>query len=182
MRLFVGISLPRYLRSALQEVQDAQRHGINWTPPNNLHITLKFIGEWEDDPGPVIRQLFEIQNKPFLLPVAGAGAFPPPPRKTPHVVWVGLGNGHPHLFGLQRKIDHGLSGLGVETDVRVYQPHITVGRCKSNAVESVRQWVKAHQDVEMPPFQVEFFTLYESLPSLKGRTYRPIETFQLGDV
>lgn len=180
MRLFVGIGLPRYLKESLSEIQEEQRPGINWTPSGNLHITLKFIGDWEDDQlDPVIERLTAIENKSFHLPVSGCGAFPPPPRKNPHVVWVGLGNGHPHLFGLQRKVDHALASLGIETDTRVFQPHITVGRCRSNAGESVRQWLKANRDAEFPPFRVQYFTLYESRPSLKGRQYQPLETFPL---
>lgn len=182
MRLFVGINPPRFIKEGLGEVQEEHRHGINWTPAGNLHITLKFIGEWHDaSVENVISTLYEISSKPFLLPVEGVGAFPPPPRKVPHVVWVGLGGAHPHLFGLQRKVDQSLYSLGIEMDTRVYRPHITVGRCRSNARESVRQWLKAREAFQLPPFKVDYFTLFSSVPSLRGRKYQPLHSFPLED-
>ncbi len=180
MRLFVGIPVPRYAKTALRPLMRDEHPGLSWVPEANLHLTLKFIGDV--DP-PAVRQiadrLFDVHVRPFILQIEGVGAFPPPPKKRPHVLWVGLGSAHPHLFQLQKQIDQTLAPIGIDPDLRVYSPHITLARCKQSAHEAIRQWLKAHREFETAPFEVTFFTLYESRPALPGRQYFPVQTYSL---
>ena len=94
-RLFVAIALPEPVRAALVALAQPLP-GVAWTRPEQLHLTLRFIG---DVPAEKIERvtahLTAVSVEPFLLPVEDVGAFPP--KGPPRVVWIGVGHGHPHL-------------------------------------------------------------------------------------
>ncbi len=160
-RLFVGIPLPEVIRSGLEEVR-TEVSGAEWVPLQNLHITLKFIGEVEQDRLLEISRILQwIRATPFLLEPGGVGVFPP--KGHPGVMWVGLHKAHPELFRLQKQIDDTLFRIGIEPERRIYHPHITAARCREASEEGIRQWRKRHQEFLMPPFMVQEFVLYSSL-------------------
>lgn len=176
-RLFVGVSLPEVVRSSLEALQEDIR-GFHWVAPENHHLTLKFIGdvdaELQDE---IERSLGELHTEPFILPVESVGAFPTQGR--PFVVWAGLGNGHPRLFGLQKNVEDRLFQLGIEPERHRYTPHLTLARCKEASPEAVRQFVKKHRDFTAPPFKVESFILYSSIPKQGGSFYRVEKEWRL---
>jgi len=170
-RLFVALSLPAFVRSAVTELQRSPLPGFRWTPSERLHLTLKFIGEVEpalvDD---IIEALAQIHVEPFHLPVEGVGRFPQ--RGSPQVAWVGVGGGHPRLFQLQYRIENALFAMGIEPDLRGYHPHITLARTSQAAPGAVNHFLKQHRDFEAPPFRATTFTLFSSHASSMGQVYR----------
>lgn len=160
-RLFIAIPLPASMRDQLAGLLTPMR-SIAWTRPEQLHLTLRFLGEVDVDwSARMEAALSGVQVEPFLLPVAGMGAFPP--RGTARVIWVGVGQGHPRLHQLRQRIDDALLGTGFPLDVRIFHPHVTLGRVKdSSAPAAAAEFLKRHRDFESAPFRVETFQLYAS--------------------
>src|SRR4051812_17649388 len=110
-RTFIAITLPAPVRDALATLPEPLP-GIQWTRPEQLHLTLRFLGEvtpvQEDT---MMERLAAVKVASFILPVEGVGAFPP--NRPPRVIWVGVGPGHPRLFQLRQRLDDALLGYGI---------------------------------------------------------------------
>ena len=160
-RLFLSIELPEYVRESISSLREEGLKGFNWVAPERYHLTLKFIG---DIPGQLQKEVEEaldpIEVHSFLLPIEGLGSFPPT-GKT-HAVWTGLASGHPRLFQLHKRIEEALFSIGIEPEKRIYHPHITVARVNHAAEETVRQYIKRHQDFGAAPFKVDRYHLLRS--------------------
>jgi 2'-5' RNA ligase len=176
-RLFVALTLPDYTREALSQLQEPVR-GTTWSLVENLHLTLFFLGEVDDaNLDPIRDVLRQIQVTSFFMPIQGLGYFPT--KGDPQVLWAGVGHGHPHLFQLQHRITDACFNLGFDPGERAWQPHITLGRCSGSSAESIRQWLKKHQDFESAPVRVQEFHLFAS-EYRGGRRFHPlVETFPL---
>lgn len=152
--------------------------GIAWTPPEQLHLTLRFLG---DVPvarfDAIVERLAAIRVEPFLLPVEGLGTFPP--NAPPRVLWIGVGSGHPRLFQLRQRLDDALLAAGLPLDVRTFQPHVTLARCGESAAAAVAGWLRAHRDFAAPPFRVESFALYASELHADGAIHTLRRSFPL---
>ncbi len=176
-RLFVCIELPEFVREALGGLETRLR-GFRWTRSENLHLTLKFIGEVDtpltDD---ITEALSAIKVEPFILALKEVGCFPG--QRRPRIVWVGAGGGHPHLFQLQGKVDNTLTALGIEPEKQSYSPHITIARCGESSPESVRQLLKKNREFETAPFNVAEFALYRSELSSDGVIHTPEAKWKL---
>lgn len=160
-RLFIAIGLPAPVREQLTALYEPVR-GIVWTRTEQLHLTLRFLGDVEMALGATLEAaLARVAVEPFVLPVTGVGVFPP--RGPARVVWVGIGQGHPRLYQLRQQIDDGLLAAGLALDVRFFQPHITLGRVKEGVPPgAVAQFLKRHQEFETAPIRAEAFRLYAS--------------------
>jgi 2'-5' RNA ligase len=122
MRLFIAIQLNDRIRTSLDEVQRRLiRQGVhgNFTPPDNLHLTLAFIGEYPD-PDDVMQALEAVSFQPFSLGLEGFGSFG-------DLWWAGLSDSG-ELEALVRRIRHALSGSGIPFDRKRFSPHITLIR------------------------------------------------------
>jgi len=178
-RLFVAIDLPEHLRERLARLQEPLK-GFNWVTAERLHLTLKFIGDVPGQFQPEIeRALDTFHVGSFILPVQGVGCFPCEERA--HAVWVGLGNGHPRLFQLHKRINDALFAIGIEPDRHVFQPHVTIARVNAASHETVRQFLKRHREFEAAPFRPAEFGLYHSLELDGHRHYALQKAWPLQD-
>ena len=122
MRLFIAIPLGAALRAAVLEAQETfRRHGVtgNYTKPENLHLTLAFIGEYPD-PDAVLDVLDAVPFRPFALRLNGVGAFG-------DLWWLGLER-NPGLEAYVRRLRRALAEAGVPFDSKRFSPHITLVR------------------------------------------------------
>ncbi len=104
---------------------------VRWVEPENMHITLKFLGDVAMDQTPevcqaVIRAAADVAA--FELQVRGAGAFPHLGR--PGTVWIGVGQGAEAIDALQRRVEKALNKLGFPREARKFHPHLTLGRAR----------------------------------------------------
>lgn len=177
MRLFIALDPPQAVRDALTELYEPIRD-LRWTRPEQLHVTMRFLGEVAPEAEErLIGRLAAIRVEPFLLPVEGVGAFPP--KRPPHVLWAGIGSGHPRLFQLRQRIDDAILAAGIDADMRTFHAHITLARCGPAAARPAAEWQKRHATFAAPSFRVTSFNLYSSHPSPEGSTYTPEATFPL---
>ena len=122
MRLFLAILLDPDMRNALCAVQhELHRRGVegNFTPPENLHLTLAFIGDYPD-PDAVLEALSELRLEPFSLALDGLGAFG-------ELWWAGLRENEA-LDALVRRLRRALGDAGIPFDRKSFLPHITLVR------------------------------------------------------
>ena len=168
-RLFVSIELPPSVRQRLAEF-DPQLRGVRWLPPEQMHLTLSFLGNVPEDVEERLKKnLSAIEWKAFFLPLIGFGAFPGKGR--PNVIWIGVGTGHPHLFQLHKRVQEAALAAGLEPDLRVFHPHVTVARCRDVSSEANRPFLKAHASFDAGMIHVESFCLNSSELTPTGSVY-----------
>ncbi len=180
-RLFVAIDPPEPVRAALA-AQARPIRGVNWTAPHQYHLTLRFLGDVPTEQRDSIeRSLATVRVESFILPIEGAGAFPP--KRPPAVLWIGVGHGHPHLFQLRQRVDDALLAAGLTgLDVRTFHPHFTLARCSRGlSTGGVNQWLHDLRDYAGPLFRVDAFVLYQSDLRPGGAVHTPLLRVPLGD-
>jgi RNA 2',3'-cyclic 3'-phosphodiesterase len=136
IRLFVAIDLPKAVKAALlaaaEQVGQRLPEGVvRWVKPEQLHLTLRFLGDTAVTQLPALQeQLSQLtaRQPAFHLQLNGLGAFPN--RKRPRVVWAGLAGELPVLQVLQAELEDRVVGLGWPREERPFSPHITLGRVK----------------------------------------------------
>ena len=177
-RLFIALTLPPAVREALAALAEPLP-GVKWTPPDQLHLTLRFLGDVATEAiEPVIERLAGVRVAPFILPVEGLGTFPP--NRPPRILWIGVGSGHPRLFQLRQRVDDTLIACGLPLDVRTFHPHATLARMTENAAPALAHWLHVHREYAAPPFQVEAFDLYASELQPAGAVHTLRHRFPLG--
>ncbi len=134
IRCFVAIRLDPALRPAAARIQaelGRTRVAVKWVEPENLHLTLKFLGEvparQTDRIVAVLEQACRGQA-PFELELAGLGAFPG--ARAPRVVWIGVRDGLAALAALAGRVEDALVALGFEREARPFSAHLTLGRIR----------------------------------------------------
>lgn len=184
MRLFVAILLDDEVRAALGRVQQHLSpicSGVRWVRQEQLHITVKFLGEVPDrDVAGVSKALEQAaaQLKPFDTTLEGCGCFPP--RGAVRIVWAGIEEPEGLLPRSVEAVEGALAELDFPRERRPFSPHITIGRVKYDA--SGGSWRPAVSEFEFPAVSqpVERITLMSSVLAPQGPTYTVVSAAQLG--
>ena len=134
-------------------------------------MTLSFLGEVETSAYERLCQVLgEVRVPPFFLPLVGMGVFNS--RNRPSVVWVGVGNGHPHLFALHRRIQDSVLSAALEPDLKPFHPHVTVGRAHGISNQALQPFMRSHAETEFGLANVTGFGLYSSVLAATGAIHR----------
>ncbi len=159
IRLFVALTLPPPVKARLRMLQ-AGVPGAKWTPEENLHLTLRFIGEVEEPAfAEIAEALGEVAAPAFTLQLAGVGQFGD--RRRAHALWAGAKPSE-GLGLLRGRVETALSRAGVARDERKYLPHVTLARLKAANPARIGAFLAEHGLFESPPFAVSSFTLFSS--------------------
>ncbi len=159
-------------------LRDAAPNG-RWVHPSLWHLTLKFLGDVEDDLVPAIADLVgEVASRyeAFDVALGGTGMFPNPDR--PRVLWIGLQEGAEILADLAQAIDEGLDGLGFEPDEQGFEPHMTLARFRE-AHEAGEVAGLVGPGEEVARFEVDSVVLLKSVLRPRGPDYTVIEKLPL---
>ena len=177
-RLFIAVDLPETIRENLESMSFGIP-GAKWVSPEQMHLTVRFIGEVD---GALFRDikniLGEVSLASFILQLKGVGFFPP--RGAPRVLWVGMEKSEP-LQLLRKKIDSRLLQVGVEPEGRKFSPHISLARLKNSPVQKIANFLAGNGLFSQEPFQVEEFKLYSSILSSKGAYHKVERIYSLTD-
>ena len=136
LRTFIAVDLGKTIRDraiALQETLARSGADVKWVEPENLHVTLLFLGEVDAREAPRVCQLVADgtrKHAAFPMTVETVGCFPN--ARRPRVLWVGVGQGTQELCALHADLEEPLTELGYRREERRYTPHITLGRVKSD--------------------------------------------------
>ncbi len=185
MRSFVGIGLPEACRSAIARALAAFRTApgrVAWVREQNLHLTLKFLGEIRPDQVSGLETLLadaagDVPS--FDFDVAEAGAFPS--LRAPRVLWVGIREPLELVGKLQQNIETALSRSGFPREDRPFHPHVTAGRVKGVLPPGWGdRFVGALSGIRFGSARAASFQLYESRLSPAGATYTVMRDIPLG--
>ncbi len=177
-RLFVGLELPASVKETLLRVE-AGIPGAHWQTENQLHLTLRFIGD-VDGPtlGDVASALDLIEAPALELAIRGVGIFGN--LKRTRALWAGVAD-NPALFHLQDKVESALVRMGLKPEPRKFHPHVTLARFGNPERHRLQDFLQVHDALAVPPFPVEHFTLFSSMATQKGSIYTVEETYPLDE-
>lgn len=141
-----------------------------WLAADQMHLTLAFLGDVDTEAQVALEtRLAEIRVAPFVLAVTGVGTFR---HARPRVIWAGVGNGHPHLFALQKKVLDAALGAGLQMELRSFHPHVTIARIDGVSIASLKPFLKKHAETEFGVARMEHFTLFSSALHSDGARYQ----------
>ncbi len=167
-RLFVALALPDSVADQLKLLQGGVP-GARWMEREQLHLTLRFIGEVDGrDAAAVDDALAQIKSPCFTLELRGVGEFG---GKTPRALWAGVREENA-VTHLQRKIESALQRTGVPPEERKFKPHVTLARLRAAPTGRVIDFLADHALYGSGPFDVNAFVLYSSKPTPNGSLYR----------
>ena len=177
MRVFVAVFPPPEVQKALMEAARAfPANAFRLTPPERVHLTLKFLGDVpEDDLDGVRVALAEVcgRHGPFEVETSGFGAFPS--ARKARVVWAGVGEGHDRLRSLAEDVEGSLENLGFAREGRAYRSHLTLGRARGSPA-ALDLSEAAAQGLRFPVREVE---LVRSVLGRAGAAYSTLEAYPL---
>jgi RNA 2',3'-cyclic 3'-phosphodiesterase len=177
IRLFTAIEIPEAIRTRLSFLQ-AGVPGARWTPVENLHLTLRFIGEVDEPTASDIDQVLSgVREKAFELTLRGVGEFG---GREPRAIWAGLAP-NAALQHLVAKIESALQRMGLQAETRKYTPHVTLARLRDAPAAKVHEFLGVHGPFESGPFMVRSFALFSSFQSSRGSLYRAERDYPLDD-
>ena len=172
-RLFVAVQLPkraiktldgmaRSMRAATYEGRQRRRpsrgetayDAVRWTAPENMHITVKFLGDVHQDDLPYLKEeLDEVaaQSASLNLNLGANGCFPG--DRTPRVLWTGLDGDLRRMASLASRLEGAMVRCGFPEDNRTFNPHVTVGRVRSGTQKRIlaaigERWIEARPNAQ----------------------------------
>jgi 2'-5' RNA ligase len=169
MRLFVALDLPWDLRERLALLAGGLP-GARWVVPENLHLTLRFIGEVNGPQAEEIdHALAGLRARGFPLRLAGLGVYHKNDR--PVTLWIGAERSAP-LAHLQTKIETALQRAGLEPERRRFTPHVTLARLDASVAEAkLGAYIQAHNLFQAEAVQIGHFALFSSLRGKEQSVY-----------
>ncbi|KQT31234.1 2'-5' RNA ligase [Sphingomonas sp. Leaf412] len=177
-RLFVALRPPRAIRAILTAAMGGVP-GARWQDDEQLHVTIRFLGEVARDRAEDIATALSHVAAPVAAArVEGVGAFDR--RGRVDTLWARVLPVEP-LAALHRKVDQALSRAGVAPDTRRYLPHITVARLPRGGQDPVAtaHWIADHAALAVPAFTLDHLYLYESHVRSDGARYEAIARWPL---
>jgi 2'-5' RNA ligase len=184
MRAFVAIPLPEEVRAVLAKLQDELKTtgaDVAWVEPENIHITLKFLGEITEEQ----RAAFEAELRriaaaapAFTASLDAVGAFPT--MTSPRILWVGMKQGSERATALAAQCEEAARKLGLRSEGRAFSAHATLGRVRSpRHRHSLVERLRGAKWTPPPAWPASTVTLYQSQLSPRGATYIPVASLRL---
>jgi 2'-5' RNA ligase len=186
MRTFIAIELPEEIKNSLARLQEELKSSgadVKWVEPKNIHLTLKFLGEIEDNKCERVAGAIEditAEIKPFYIRLASLGAFPK--MNFPRVIWVGMDKGDLEAKKIADRLEEVMSKIGIPKEDRPFSSHITIGRVRSplnrdrlvNALGNL-----TYNFSGIPEFKVTKITFFKSTLMPKGPVYEALKEINL---
>jgi 2'-5' RNA ligase len=175
-RLFVALDLPPDVVDQVQSICHGLL-GARWVDPDNLHLTLRFLG---DVSGPqrndIEAVLAEIDAPAFDFSLAGIGHWQS--AGTPKTIWLGV-DADPGLTALYRRINREMRRLGLPLDGKAFRPHVTLARARALNPHDLAGYLAAHSLFRSAPITATDFYLYQSRLHPDGPVYSRQARFSL---
>lgn len=174
-RLFVAIRPPEPVRDLLIDSMD-DSPALRWVGDEQLHLTLRFIGEVERPLAEDIADaLGRVRYPAFDLRISGAGRFE---QRSGGALWAGVDPRKP-VAELAAKVERACQSAGLEPERRAFHPHITLARWNRRNADAARDFERRHSDLASKPFAVDRFILFESHLSRHGPHYEEVAVYPL---
>jgi len=187
MRTFIAIELSSPVRDAIFQVQSYFKYSgadVKWVEKENIHLTLKFLGEISDEKLQQVKAILDKIGKsfkPFEINLKDIGAFPE--IEFPRIIWVGLDKGAKESTEIAKSIDKELSMAGFEREIRPFSAHITIGRVRSTKnKEALKEKLLSSPGSQLLASDsqlVSSITLFRSALTPKGSIYTKLHEVKL---
>lgn len=179
VRTFVAVELTPEIRGRAKQLIARLRRivaDVRWVGPEDLHLTLKFLGEVDVLEIPRVCAAVAAtvdEFSPFEMEIVGAGAFPDLVR--PRTIWLGVGQGAEEMVDLHQRLQAALAPLGFREEGRRFRPHVTLGRVRDSAEDArFTQAFAEHEDFSAGGMVVGDLTVFSSELSRQGSKYEVI--------
>ena len=179
-RAFIAIDLPESVKIFLSEAQEAlkvYRFRVKWVRPQNIHLTLKFLGNTATaDTDKIVAAMTQAtKNCPVMsLAAKGIGVFPN--ARRPRVIWAGLKGQVEALANLQQTLDAHLADAGFPAETRAFKSHLTLGRVKGKmAPARMKAAIDELEKFESEPFEINQVVLFKSDLRPTGAVYTKVQ-------
>ena len=188
MRTFIAIELPNAIKDFLSRLQQELKTcgaDVKWVEPKNIHLTLKFLGDVDDNK---LNEITEIikgvakEKATFQISISSLGAFPK--IDSPRVIWIGIDAGDKETKEISGLLEEKIAKLGIPKEERPFSSHITIGRTRSGLnLGKLVQELKNKSELggEKLRFDVLKVTLFKSTLSPKGPTYEILKEATLNN-
>jgi len=178
MRIFIALELSDEIKGELSRLEGRlkeARADIKWAKPENIHLTLKFLGDIEES------NIEEIKNalggissseKPFEISLFKLGAFPS--LNQPRVIWAGIDKGCSEAENIAARVADALKKIGFPKEERPFSAHLTLGRVKSGKNKAGLKDMLASLEVRPKSCVINKITLFQSTLAPNGPIYTPL--------
>jgi len=174
-RLFVAIRPPEEIRDLLIDAMD-DSPALRWVGDEQLHLTLRFIGEVErPTANDIVAALSRLRSARFDLRVNGVGKFE---QRNGGALWAAVEPKQP-VIALAAKVERAVQLAGLDPERRAFTPHITLARWNRSNAEAVDAFLRRNGDLHSESFAVDRFILFESKLSRHGPHYEEVAAFDL---
>lgn len=185
MRLFAAIDLPDHAKEQLAETVAGLRAcgaDVRWVHKASMHVTLKFLGAVEPrEVGAIDAALSRSAGAaaPTRGRLRNVGSFPH--LRRPRVLWVGLETADERLPKLHSSLEDAFVALGFRSEKRRFDPHVTIGRVRSNrGLRKLQRAVETVADLDLGWVKIDAVTLFESELRRTGAVYTALGRYELG--
>jgi RNA 2',3'-cyclic 3'-phosphodiesterase len=188
LRCFIAVHVPPQIREKLRDIQrklekSMPEEAVRWTPFEQLHLTLEFLGNVPATAVPKLEQTLTkvaAGHRPFKLRTESIGAFSS--IRNPRVIWAGIAGNIDQLKALQSAVHAAVVEWEQEPETRAYRPHLTLGRVRPLKPPELRKVSEALAAVAAPDvgtWDVTEFALMQSKLSPRGAQHSVLATFRL---
>ena len=181
MRAFIAVELDEKIRENCRRVLNrliTSDADVKWVKPSNMHLTLKFLGEIDEEQAEKIKGFLDeivLEESVFETGFSGLGFFPN--QRRPRVIWLGINKGIEVLKDLADKIDDKTAIIGIEKEERAFSPHLTLGRFRSQKnFDELIKIVEKTREFDAGTMQVDGIHLIQSVLQPTGPVYTKIYT------
>lgn len=183
IRAFLAFDISEEVKKNLASFMEplrSQTAGVKWVEPQNLHVTIKFFGNIDEEKIlPAIQKTIEENcgdGKPVTLTCEGIGCFPT--WHAPRIIWAGLKGETQSLITFQSQLEEAFAKLGFEKENREFKMHLTLGRIKGPLKN--RNWLRTLETLATQDFgrtAIDHLTLYKSQLTKGGPIYTSLKEF-----
>ncbi len=187
MRVFIAIDIDEQIRKALGGLQDELRSKVDikksdvkWVNPDNMHLTLKFLGEIKDQEAVDVCNITKevaSRHKSFELALETVGHFG---GRSARVLWIGTGQNSENLLQLQSDLEEQLAAAGWPRETRKFSGHLTLCRVRnSKAGVKLAQMTEGYKDFRLGTIWADSVSVYQSQLTPKGPIYTVLGNYKL---
>lgn len=179
-RLFIALDLPDAAKTALAALQMPMQ-GAAWVKPAGFHITLKFLGDGNDEARLEAAKvaLARVKAAGFDYELRDVGRFPPGQKQAARVLWVAI-QAPDELDMLAKKVDAAMVDTGFAPENRAFSPHITLARIKHGGnADEIAAFLERHRGFHIAGLRAREFHLFSSQLSPQGATYTRMVSYLL---
>ena len=187
MRVFIAIDISDKIRKAIADLQkqiaskiDVEKGDLKWVEPNNIHLTLKFLGEINNKQATEVSEIAKTAaqaHQKFTLDIESVGSFG---GRSAKIVWVGAGKGNDALLALQKDLDDLLVQAGYPKEEREFSAHLTL--CRVNhpiAGVKLGEAIKQFMYLKLGAITADAICVYQSQLTPAGPIYTLLASFRL---